>query len=177
MPAAFTIGHSNHPLERFVELLRGARIEVLADVRTAPRSRKWPHFDTEALATSLPAAGVRYVHLRGLGGFRRPRPDSPNGAWENESFRGYADYALTEPFEQALDQFKDLAGRARAAMMCSEALWWRCHRRLVSDRLVAEGWEVLHIGADGRTEAHVLADFAVAQEDGRVIYPGTPQLF
>ena len=167
----FTVGHSNHPLDRFVALLEGPEVVTLVDVRTVPKSRKWPHFRSEELARSLPASGVSYMHAPALGGWRRPAPDSPNGAWQNESFRGYADYALTAEFEAGLEELVVAATQRRTAMMCSEALWWRCHRRLISDRLVARGHDVRHIGADGRTATHELAAFAVVDADGRVLYP------
>ena len=166
----WTIGHSNHPLERFVELLAASDIDVLVDVRTVPKSRKWPHFRDDALAVSLPSHGVGYLHMAGLGGWRRPDPASPNRAWRNESFRGYADYALTEEFAAALAALAELAASRRTAIMCSEALWWRCHRRLIADRLVADGWEVLHIGTGATAQPHRLADFGVV-EGGRVVYP------
>jgi uncharacterized protein (DUF488 family) len=140
-------------------------------VRTVPRSRRHPHVAADVLGAELPAQGVAYRHLPRLGGWRRARPDSPNAAWRNASFRGYADYALTEEFALGLEELRSLAGERLTAMMCSEALWWRCHRRLVADRLVVAGDEVLHIGADGRASAHALSPFAVPQADGTLLYP------
>jgi uncharacterized protein (DUF488 family) len=167
----YDIGHSTHPLEAFVRLLAAHEIKQLADIRTVPRSRKWPHFGTDQLAALLSAHGVDYVHLSALGGWRRPLENSPNGGWRNRSFQGYADYALTEDFAGGLRELCELAANRPTAMMCSEGLWWRCHRRLVADRLVAASWEVLHIGPDGRTASHRLPDFAAVRPDGRIVYP------
>jgi uncharacterized protein (DUF488 family) len=167
----WSVGHSTHSLEALVALLAASEIEVLADVRTVPRSRRLPHVNREALEHSLPGAGLRYVHLPRLGGWRRAVESSPNGAWRNASFRGYADYALTEAFADGLDELCTLARGSRTAMMCSEALWWRCHRRLIADRLVVAGWTVLHIGSVGRTSPHELPPFAVVRPDRRVTYP------
>ena len=135
----WTVGHSTHSFEAFVELLTEHGIALLADIRTVPKSRRHPHFDTDALALSLPDRGLAYVHLPRLGGWRRATADSPNGGWRNKSFRGYADYAMSDEFAKGLAQLRELAAAEPVAMMCSEALWWRCHRRLVADRLVAAG--------------------------------------
>jgi uncharacterized protein (DUF488 family) len=167
----FGIGHSTHPLEEFVRLLASHGIEQVADIRTVPRSRKWPHFGTDQLSAALPPHGSAYTHLPSLGGWRRPVEDSPNGGWRNSSFQGYADYALTDAFEAGLAELVSLARERPTAMMCSEGLWWRCHRRLVADRLVATGWEVQHIAPDGGTSRHQLSDFAVVRHDCRVVYP------
>jgi uncharacterized protein (DUF488 family) len=167
----WTVGHSTRSLEELVELLRGQAIELLGDVRTVPKSRRHPHFATDALAASLPEQGIAYRHLAGLGGWRKRLPDSPNGGWRNRSFQGYADYMLTADFERALAELRELADAQRTAIMCSEAPWWRCHRRLIADRLTADGWAVCHIVGPGRVSAHELADFAVVREDGKVIYP------
>jgi uncharacterized protein (DUF488 family) len=166
----WSIGHSTHALEDFVALLSAHGVSRLVDVRTVPRSRRHPHFASEALARELPGFGIEYQHLAALGGWRRAAPDSVNAGWRNVSFRGYADYALTDEFAAGLEELREGAGRAPTAMMCSEGLWWRCHRRLVADRLVLAGDEVLHIGPDGRTAAHSLTEFARV-EDGRLIYP------
>ena len=168
----WTVGHSTHGLDDFVALLRMHGIEQLADIRAVPKSRRHPHFHIDALARSLPERAIRYVHLPRLGGFRRVRDDSPNDAWRNESFRGYADYAMTEEFAAGLTELRGLAARDRTAMMCTEAVWWRCHRRLVADRLVVAGDYVWHIGADGRSSAHELSPFAVVGDDGQITYPG-----
>ena len=168
----WSVGHSTHSLDAFVALLAAHDIEVLADIRTVPKSRRHPHFHTDALARELPARGIAYQHLARLGGWRRPADDSPNRAWRNESFRGYADYAMTQEFADGLDELLGLAVARRTAMMCSEALWWRCHRRLVSDRLVAAGDDVWHIGSDGRASEHVMTPFALVTAAGRITYPG-----
>jgi uncharacterized protein (DUF488 family) len=166
----WTVGHSTYSLDAFVGLLAEHGIQQVADIRTAPRSRRHPQFDAGALAVSLPERGVAYVHLARLGGWRDAKPDSPNGAWRNRSFRGYADYAMGEEFADGLAQLLRLAAARRTAVMCSEALWWRCHRRLVADRLVVAGATVCHIGAAGRAAAHRLPSFATVESDGRIIY-------
>jgi uncharacterized protein (DUF488 family) len=170
----WTVGHSTHSLDAFVKLLTAHGITLLADIRTVPKSRRHPHFGNDALAQSLPDRGMTYVHLPRLGGWRRAAPDSPNGAWRNESFRGYADYAMGGEFAKGLAQLRELAAAQPVAMMCSEALWWRCHRRLVADRLVVAGDTVCHISSDGRASAHQLAPFAVVGKDGQVTYPVVP---
>jgi uncharacterized protein (DUF488 family) len=171
----FGIGHSTHSFDAFVRLLVAHGITQLADIRTVPRSRKWPHFGSDQLSVSLPAHGIDYTHLSALGGWRRPLQDSPNDAWRNASFQGYADYALTDAFADGLRELCHLATSRTTAMMCSEGFWWRCHRRLVADRLVVAGWEVRHIGPDGRTTSHELSDFAAVIPDGRVVYPAGGQ--
>ncbi len=171
----WTVGHSTHAFDVFAELLTSHGIVQLVDIRSVPKSRRNPHFHTDALACSLPDRGVGYLHMPELGGWRRPVPGSRNGAWRNKSFRGYADYAMTAEFAAGLARLEELAARRRTAMMCSEALWWRCHRRLVADRLVAIGDDVCHIGADGRVSAHQLPAFAVVSGDGRVTYPSPGQ--
>jgi len=168
----FTIGHSTHSLERFVELLREHGVTLVADVRLAPGSRRLPHFGQRPLAEGLNAAGIGYEHLKELGGRRRPRPDTPNRGWEVEAFRGYADHMGSAEFARGFERLRALAGNARVAAMCAEALWWRCRRRLVSDAVVARGGTVRHIGADGRLSDHALPDFAVVC-DGRLAYPAT----
>jgi uncharacterized protein (DUF488 family) len=170
----WTVGHSTHSLDAFVALLVANGIELLADIRRIPRSRRHPHFHTEALERSLPPCGIRYRHLPRLGGWRRAVDGSPNGGWQNLSFQGYADYALTEEFAEGLAELRELAAAGRTAMMCSEALWWRCHRRLVADRLVAGGDVVWHLGADGRSSRHELTAFASVGPDGLVTYPPAP---
>jgi uncharacterized protein (DUF488 family) len=167
----WTIGHSTHAFEEFGGLLLATGIEMIADVRAAPASRRYPHFSKDALERSLPSRGISYRHLPGLGGRRRPLPDSPNTGWRNASFRGYADYAMTDEFASALDELIALAQTLRTAAMCAEALWWRCHRRLIGDRLLAAGWEVSHIAADGGTTPHQLTDTAVIRPDGVILYP------
>jgi uncharacterized protein (DUF488 family) len=166
----FTVGHSTHELEEFVELLRAHGVTRLVDVRQYPRSRRVPHFNIEALESSLPERGIEYLHMRELGGRRKPLPDSPNDGWDNEQFRGYADHMATPEFEAALGRLESLARTRRTAVMCAEATWFRCHRRLVSDALLVRGWRVLHIGSDGRLNEHELTPFAVVS-DGRLTYP------
>jgi uncharacterized protein (DUF488 family) len=166
-----TVGHSNHEETEFVELLRGAGVELIADVRRYPGSRRQPHFERTALAAVLLEAGIGYRWLgETLGGRRQPLPDSPNGAWESDQFRGYADHMATDGFAAGLSELEDLARGQRVAVMCAEAWWIRCHRRLIADALTAHGWRVQHLGANGRLEEHGLTDFAVV-EDGRVTYP------
>lgn len=141
----YTIGHSTHSLPDFLALLHSHHILTLADVRTHPGSRRFPHFNQEALAAALQSAGIRYTHLPELGGRRKPRTDSPNTAWKNDSFRGYADYMQTPAFRAGLDHLLALAAESPTAIMCAEALWWRCHRALIADALKSHGHTVLHI--------------------------------
>lgn len=165
----YTIGHSTREIDRFIGLLERERIEHVADVRSFPGSRRYPQFGRDALAASLAARGIGYSHHPELGGRRHARPDSPNGAWRNESFRGYADYMLTPAFATALDGLMELAARERTAIMCAEAVPWRCHRSLISDALVARGVDVQHI-LDARTGPHHLTPFAIVRDDV-VYYP------
>jgi uncharacterized protein (DUF488 family) len=170
----WTIGHSTHPFDAFTALLDAHGIAHVADVRTVPRSRRHPQFQTAALAQELPARGIGYTHLADLGGWRRTDPASPNDGWRNLSFRGYADYALSDEFADGLAQLRALAAASRTAMMCSEALWWRCHRRLIADHLVVAVDTVCHIDSTGRVSAHVLTPFAAVDRDGRITYPAPP---
>lgn len=168
----YSIGHSTHPIERFIELLGGPGIEMLADVRSFPSSRKWPHFNQGNLDRALAAAGIRYSWLKSLGGRRKStRPDSPHTAWTHPAFRSYADYADSSEFEAGLSELISLAREAKAAYMCSEGLWWKCHRRIISDHLVARGHRVMHILPDGRLAEHSMSDFARLVE-GRIVYSG-----
>jgi uncharacterized protein (DUF488 family) len=169
----WTIGHSNRPIEEFLELLRENQIECLADVRRFPGSRKHPQFGKEPLALSLAKAGIGYRHYEALGGRRRQRlADSPNSAWRVEQFAAYADYTLSAEFQAALAELTDLARNERTAIMCAEQDWHSCHRRIIADVLVARGWQVQNIVRKHRIEPHVLPDFARAQ-DQQVTYPGT----
>lgn len=168
---AWTIGHSTHTGDAFVALLTRHGIAVVADIRAVPKSRRYPHFDIDALTRSLPERGVTYVHLARLGGWRHAAANSLNDAWKNASFRGYADYALGDEFAEGLAQLRELAAGQPTVMMCSEALWWRCHRRLVADHLVARQAAVYHITSAGRLVAHKLTPFAVVLQDGRITYP------
>jgi uncharacterized protein (DUF488 family) len=166
-----TVGHSNHEEQEFVELLRGAGVQLIADVRRYPGSRRQPHFERHALAGVLLEAGIQYRWLgESLGGRRKPVPDSGNEAWESEQFRGYADHMGSADFASGLQQLEALARDQRVAMMCAEAWWVRCHRRLISDALLARGWRVLHLGSNGELKEHELTEFAVV-EDGIVTYP------
>jgi uncharacterized protein (DUF488 family) len=206
----YTIGHSTRSLDEFGRLLRAHGISGIADIRTVPKSRRHPHFSADALGVSLPQIGVSYRHFPGLGGLRKPRRDSRNGAWRHEGFRGYADYMETDEFRAALADLivwadagperpglhiepggradpqvrrsadvsgqrrADLSGppeRPRVAIMCAEAVWWRCHRQLAADALVAHGIDVRHITGTGPAAAHKLTEFARVV-DGQVTYPG-----
>ena len=166
----FTIGHSVRPLEEFLGFLAAHGVTGLADVRTVPRSRRHPHFSREALERSLPAAGVAYRHFPALGGLRKPRRDSINGAWRVEGFRGYADHMATVEFASALDDLLGFARERVVAVMCAEAKWWECHRQLIADALVAGGAEVRHIMSTRDAPAHQLTAFARVRE-GKVTYP------
>ncbi len=165
-----TVGHGTHEADAFAALLRGAGVTRLVDVRTAPGSRRYPWFGAAALAEWLPEHGIAYAHERDLGGFRKPLPDSPNTGWRNESFRGYADYLRTPPFWAALDRV--LAQDGQVAVMCSESVWWRCHRRLVADAaLVVRGVPVEHLMPDGRTTPHAPTP-GVVRDGDLLVYPG-----
>lgn len=151
----WTIGHSTRTIDDFISLLKANGIKLLIDVRSLPGSKRYPQFNKEALADSLGKAGIRYEHFPELGGRRKPKADSPNTAWRNESFRGYADYMETEEFHEAVERLLDLATDAGpTAIMCAEAVWWRCHRSLISDYLKARGIEVMHILDANKTEPH-----------------------
>jgi uncharacterized protein (DUF488 family) len=167
----FTIGHSNRSFDDFVAMLKAYKIELLADIRTVPKSRHNPQFNRETLAVSLPEAGMAYTHIKDLGGLRHPRPDSVNLAWQNPSFRGYADYMQTPAFEIALGELVRLADQRRVVIMCAEAVPWRCHRSLVADALLARGIPVEHIMSVTSTKPHKLTPFA-AIENAKVTYPG-----
>lgn len=169
MTLIHTIGHSTRTLDELVELLRRHGVDHLADVRAHPGSRRYPHFGRSALEISLPGLGIGYSHHAQLGGRRRGIPDSPNGAWRNASFRAYADYMGSSEFARALDSLIDLASARSVAIMCAEAVPWRCHRWLLSDALVSRGVDVHHI-IEARSEPHLLTRFARVR-DGKVVYP------
>lgn len=169
MDSIFTIGHSNHPIEEFLETLRAHRVERILDVRRFPASRKWPHFNAENLVRSLPAAGIEYVGVPELGGRRKASSDSPHTAWRVEAFRAYADFMDTPEFVAGLERVAGLARERRSALMCAEALPWRCHRSLIADTLMARGWEVFEILSVGEAKARRLPKFARV-EGHRVIY-------
>ncbi len=166
----YTVGHSTRSLEELVRLLRAHGVRRLVDVRSVPASRRYPHFAREALAASLPEAGIEYRWMKALGGRRRPRTDSPNGAWRNESFRGYADHMQTPEFEAALDELVTLASGSDLAVMCAESMPWRCHRWLIGDALVARGVEVVDVLAEDEARPHRLTTFARVEGE-RVTYP------
>jgi uncharacterized protein (DUF488 family) len=167
----FTIGHSTRPIEDFIALLKAHEIKVLVDVRTVPRSRFNPQFDRANLPKSLSQAGIEYLHMPELGGLRQPRKDSTNLGWRNASFRGYADYMETPEFEKGLDRLIELSSRERTAIMCAEAVPWRCHRSLISDALLARGVEVLEIASATKLQPHKMTPFAQTKGT-RVHYPG-----
>jgi len=167
----FTIGHSTRPIAAFLDLLTGHGVEILADVRTIPRSRHNPQFEQQALAEALQTTNIEYRHMPALGGLRKPRPDSINLAWRNASFRGYADYMQTPPFQAALAELIELGAGRRVAVMCAEAVPWRCHRSLIADALVARGVEAGEIVSASDSRVHRLTEWARVEE-GRVTYPG-----
>jgi uncharacterized protein (DUF488 family) len=156
----FTVGHSTLPIERFLALLAAYRVEQLADVRTIPRSRRNPQFNADTLRESLRTAGISYVPLVELGGLRKPRADSPNLGWRNDSFRGFADYMQTDQFGNALERLAELASGPRTAIMCAEAVPWHCHRSLVADALAVRGIRVVEILSETSYRDHALTPFA-----------------
>jgi uncharacterized protein (DUF488 family) len=169
-PLVVTVGHSNRPLDDFLRLLGEHRVTQVADVRKMPRSRSNPQFNTDTLPQALRGVGIGYVHLPGLGGLRRPQPDSPNTGWQNRSFQAYADYMLTPEFERSLHELLERAREERAAVMCAEVVPWRCHRSLIADALTVRGIAVEHILGTSRTQPHVLRPWA--RVDGtRITYP------
>ena len=172
MATLYTIGHSTRPLDDLIEALHAHQIQTLVDIRAFPMSRRLPQFNRDSLEKTLPAADVRYVWMKALGGYRKKiLEESPNIALRNESFRNYADYMLTPEFEQAMAELIALAASSRTTYMCAERLYFRCHRMLVSDWLIAHGDEVLHIDGTGPVKPHVLTAEA-RMVDGRLIYRG-----
>ena len=167
----WTIGHSSRELGEFVDLLREREIELLADVRRFPGSRRHPHFNEDALRAALADYAIYYRHFPALGGRRgKPTADSPNTGWRVDSFAAYADYMATAAFREALEQLEDEAAERRSAVMCAEAVPWRCHRRLIADALIVRGWEVIDIMGPGKAAPGRLTEFA-RLEDGTLIYP------
>ena len=150
----WTVGHSNRTLEDFITLLRSHATELVADVRRFPGSRRYPHFNQENLGSVLRDHGIDYLHFPELGGRRNTKPDSPNSAWRNEAFRGYADYMETEEFRRGIERLLEEARTRRTAVMCAEALWWQCHRSMIADYLKSAGCRVLHILGPQKTEDH-----------------------
>lgn len=170
----FTIGHSTRSIDELIALLREAGVNVLVDVRTVPRSRFNPQFNTDAMPAPLAQAGIGYRHQAALGGLRhhpKGAPPSPNGGWRSEPFRNYADYALTQPFRAGLDELLALSRDRTPAIMCAEAVWWRCHRRIVTDYLLSEGVDVRHIMDHGKIDPASLTPGAEPQPDGTILYP------
>ena len=165
----WSVGHGARPLTEFLELLGAADIKALADVRLQPGSRRLPHFGANSLEVALGEIGIAYLHFPKLGGRREPRADSPHRALRVAAFRGYADHMETEEFASGYERLTSLARNPRTVFMCAETLWWRCHRRLIADRLTADGWNVTHLLAPGKSERHVLWD-AARMADGHLVY-------
>ena len=170
----FTIGHSTRSTEAFVALLQEAEVRLVVDVRTVPRSRTNPQFNRDVLPASLATLQIGYEHLASLGGLRGLQRDvSPetNAFWDNASFHNYADYAMSEDFRLGLQRLRELGAKARTAVMCAEAVWWRCHRRIIADHLLAAGDEVYHILGEGPIEPARMTSAAMTLPDGVLIYP------
>jgi uncharacterized protein (DUF488 family) len=169
-PTIWTVGHSTRPIGEFTGFMRAHEIRLLVDVRTIPRSRHNPQFNTDTLASSLREVGIQYRHLPELGGLRKPKKDSFNDGWRNASFRGYADYMQTDEFLNALEELIADSRLQPTAIMCAEAVPWRCHRSLIADALVSRGWEVRHIMGSADAKPHQLTSFALVI-DGALTYP------
>lgn len=169
-PTIFTVGHSTRPLEEFIEMLKSHGVCRVIDIRTVPRSRHNPQFNRETLGAALRAAQIGYVYLKKLGGLRRAKPDSQNLGWHNASFRGFADYMQTGEFEEGLERAIKLATAKPSALMCAEAVPWRCHRSLVADALVVRGFPVEDIQGASRTQPHKITPFARV-EGKQITYP------
>ncbi len=177
-PPFHTIGHSTRTIDEFVALLREAEVTLVVDVRTVPRSRTNPHYNRDALPGSLAPLGIGYEHIAALGGLRGKTRDVPrdlNGFWENASFHNYADYAMGEDFQRGLARLRELGAVQRCAIMCAEAVWWRCHRRIISDYLLAAGETVLHILGPGHIEPARLTEAAHKDASGHLVYPPRQQ--
>jgi uncharacterized protein (DUF488 family) len=173
-----TIGHSTRTIEEFVALLREAEVALVVDVRTVPRSRTNPQYNRDALPGSLAPLGIGYEHIAALGGLRGKKRDVPpdrNGFWENASFHNYADYAMGDDFQRGLARLRELGAAQRCAVMCAEAVWWRCHRRIISDYLLAAGETVLHILGPGHIEPARLTEAAHKDGSGHLVYPPQQQ--
>jgi uncharacterized protein (DUF488 family) len=167
----WTVGHSTLTIEQFLGVLSSFQIQLLVDVRSFPGSRRYPHFNKEELRRSLTAVGIDYVHMPELGGRRKTRPDSKNVVWRNQSFRGYADYMETQAFREGAKQLLERARDRRTAIMCAEAVWWRCHRSLISDYLKADDVTVTHILSEGKSEEHPYTS-AAQIVNGKLSYRG-----
>jgi uncharacterized protein (DUF488 family) len=170
MEIVCTIGHSDRPIEEFIELLQQNEVGCVLDIRTVPKSRHNPQFGQDLLPVSLAAAGIGYRQIPGLGGLRKPLKDSPNSGWRNTSFRGYADYMQTDAFRENVEEVAALAGEMRCALMCAESVPWRCHRSMVADALLVRGIPVEHIINPGKRRPHTLTPFAKV-EGTRILYP------
>lgn len=166
-----TVGHSVHPIEEFIAMLKAHEVRQLVDVRTIPKSRRHPHFNSDALDVALAEQGIAYTHMPGLGGLRHPKKDSINSGWRNDSFRGYADYMQAPAFEENLRELIRIAAERPTVIMCAEAVPWRCHRSLIADALTARGTAVEHIMSATKRNPHSMTPFAKV-ENGRVTYPG-----
>ena len=173
-PLIWTVGHSTRPVAALIEMLQAHGITRIIDVRTIPKSRYNPQYNGESLERSLRDAGIGYQHMKALGGLRHPRKDSPNMGWRNESFRGYADYMQTSEFESALNALAIAAAHEPLAIMCAEAVPWRCHRMLISDALAARGYRVDHIMSPIKSDPHTMTSFARV-EGSAVTYPAGTQ--
>jgi len=169
-PIVYTVGHSTRPIADFLALLEAHGIRLLVDVRTIPRSRHNPQFNQDALRAALRRARIAYRHMKGLGGLRHARKDSPNMAWRNASFRGFADYMQTPEFAENLERLMELAGRRPTAVMCAEAVPWRCHRSLIADALLVRGFQAEELSSRTRTRPHALTPWARVRR-GRITYP------
>jgi uncharacterized protein (DUF488 family) len=169
MKTIYTIGHSTHPIDEFIAMLQSFEIQVLADIRSLPGSKRYPQFNQENLIKSMHKVGIEYIHFPGLGGRRRPHKDSHNTAWRSKAFMGYADYMETDEFKEAIKELEHIAHKQRTAYMCSEAVWWRCHRSLVSDYLKVKGWKVWHIMSKGHATEHPYTSPAHV-EQGKLFY-------
>ena len=175
-----TIGHSTRSIDDFVAMLREAEVTLVVDVRTVPRSRTNPQYNRERLPDSLARFGIGYEHMAALGGLRgrkREVPPEVNGFWENDSFHNYADYAMGEEFRRGLAHLRELGAARRCAIMCAEAVWWRCHRRIIADYLLAEGETVLHLMGPGHIEPARMTEAAHQEASGRLVYPAQQQEF
>jgi uncharacterized protein (DUF488 family) len=168
----YTVGHSTRSTDQLLEILRDAEIAAVVDVRSFPSSRRHPQFNRGALEQWLPAAGIDYLHFGELGGRRDPVPGSPNDGWRERGFRGYADHMASPEFEAGIERLEQLARTKPSAVMCAEALWWRCHRRLIADVLTLRGWDVRHLGS-GAPSRHELTPFAEVEEGGALTYPSS----
>ncbi|MEO6637046.1 MAG: DUF488 domain-containing protein [Ginsengibacter sp.] len=165
MKTIYTIGHSTRSLEEFIKMLNSFEVQILADIRSLPGSNRYPQFNKENLKISMPAAGIQYKHLRDLGGRRKVKKDTRNNRWRSDSFKGYADYMETPEFKIAIENLEQIALKNTTAYMCSEAVWWRCHRSMVSDYLKVEHWKVFHIIAPAKAQEHSFTEPALVVND------------